>query len=55
MVALVSDEPVADPSADYSILAFCWFSDDLATPLPKLIAREVFDVEWNRHARDGWT
>jgi len=53
MVALTCDQPVSDPTADFSRLILCWLSDDIETSLPVLIGREIHAVEWDNHATDG--
>ena len=52
MAALASDQPVSDPSADCSRIVLCWLSNDLETPLPQLIDKEITDIEWDKHAVD---
>lgn len=52
MAALASDQPVSDPSADRSRIVLCWLSNDVETPLPQLIDKEITDIEWDKHAVD---
>src|SRR5438445_8677567 len=52
MAALASDQPVSDPSADRSRIVLCWLSNDVVTPLPQLIDKEITDIEWDKHAVD---
>jgi len=52
MPALASDQPVSDPSADRSRIVLCWLSNDVETPLPQLIDKEITDIEWDKHAVD---
>ena len=52
MTALASDQPVSDPSADRSRIVLCWLSNDVETPLPQLIDKEITDIEWDKHAVD---
>ena len=51
MAALACDQPIFDPSADYSILVLCWLGD-IEMPLPELIEREISSVDWDKHALD---
>jgi hypothetical protein len=53
MVALNCDQPVSDANSDFSSLVVCWLSDDIETPLPELISREIVDLQWDQHAVDG--
>jgi hypothetical protein len=53
MVLLVCQKPVSDPHSDRSTLTVCWLTDDIETPLPELISREIFDVECGR-VRGRW-
>jgi hypothetical protein len=55
MVALSCDQPVCDLSSDFSALILCWLSDDIGTPLPELIDREIPSIEWDKYAVDGWS
>lgn len=55
MVALVCDQPISDPTADFSSLVICWLGDNIEAPLPEMIEREIRSVVWDIHAVDGWT
>ena len=52
MAALACDQPVSDPSADCSRIVLCWLGNDVETPLPRLIDKEISDIEWDKHAVD---
>jgi len=30
----------------------CWLGNDVETPLPQLIDKEISDIEWDKHAVD---
>src|ERR1019366_6210761 len=49
MVSLVCYAPVSDPNKDISRLVVCWLGDDIETSLPKLMDREICDVEWDKY------
>jgi hypothetical protein len=51
MVALVCYQPTSDATADFFDLVVSWSSDDLDSSLPKLIEREIRDIEWDWMAR----
>ena len=55
MVALTCDEPVSDSTADFSRLVICWLTNNIEMSLRQLFEREIFNIEWSRHARDGWS
>ena len=53
MAALTCDQPVSDPTADFSSLVICWLSDDIEMPLMELIECQLRSIDWNTHAVDG--
>lgn len=53
MVALVCQQPVSDPAADFSSLVVCWLGDDIETSLPEMIDREIRAIGVGQ-ARGGW-
>lgn len=53
MVALTCNEPISDPTADFSSLILCWLGDNIETPLPESIGREICSIKWDKHAVDG--
>jgi hypothetical protein len=53
MYALARDQPVSNPTADFSSLIICWLGNDIETSLPELIGREIRFLEWDKYAVDG--
>jgi hypothetical protein len=46
-------EPVG-PDADCSSLIVAWFADDLTWSVPDFVSARIGDVDWERHATDGY-
>ena len=43
-----------NPAADCSSLTAVWFADDLTTPIPDFLRPRVAELDWAKHAADGY-
>lgn len=46
-------EPVR-PEADCSSLIVVWFANDLRWSIPEFVSARIGEIDWERHAVDGW-